>query len=219
MSSPPVEPRDGRGTTLVVSAFILCSPDRKEVVGPVKLRDALSRKRSSIVERWFDVILETYPEDTSKFLKKGKDPFANPVRHTILQGLEGVYDELLKEPESPEALNDFLDKVIRIRAVQDFSPSQALAFVFSLKGVIRDVLGKEIRENRLHDPMLLLETRIDALALRAFDVYMGCREEIYELRVSEVKRMREQALRLLERTDLVYQKRKKNEGVPSGDSK
>lgn len=179
----------------------------------------MSRKRSSIVERWFDVILETYPEDTSKFLKKGKDPFANPVRHTILQGLEGVYDELLKEPESPEALNDFLDKVIRIRAVQDFSPSQALAFVFSLKGVIRDVLGKEIRENRLHDPMLLLETRIDALALRAFDVYMGCREEIYELRVSEVKRMREQALRLLERTDLVYQKRKKNEGVPSGDSK
>ncbi len=202
-----------------MSAFVLCSPDRKEVVGSVKLRDALSRKRSSIVEKWFDVILETYPEDTSKFLKKGKDPFANPVRHTILQGVEGVCDELLKEGENPEALNDFLDKVIRIRAVQDFSPSQALAFVFSLKGVIRDVLGEEIRGNRLHDPLLLLETRIDALALRAFDVYMGCREEIYELRVSEVKRMREQALRLLERTDLVYQKRRKNEEVPSGDSK
>ena len=185
----------------------------------MKLRDALSRKRSSIVEKWFDVILETYPKDTSKFLKKGKDPFANPVRHTILQGVEGVYDELLKEGESPEALNDFLDKVIRIRAVQDFSPSQALAFVFSLKGVIREVLGKEIRENQLHDPLLLLETRIDALALRAFDVYMGCREEIYELRVNEVKRMREQALRLLERTDLVYRKREKNEEAPSGDSK
>lgn len=199
--------------------FILCSPGRKEVVGPVKLRDALSRKRSSIVEKWFDVILETYPEDTSKFLKKGKDPFANPVRHTILQGIEGVYDALLKEEgESPETLNDFLDKVIRIRAVQDFSPSQALAFVFSLKGVIREVLGKEIREHHLQDPWLLLETRIDALALRAFDVYMGCREEIYELRVSEVKRMREQALRLLERTDRVFQKRKEDEDAPSRDS-
>ncbi len=182
------------------------------------LRDSLTRKRSSIVKKWFELILETYPEDTSKFLKKEKDPFANPVRHTILQGIEGVYDELLKEGESPEALNDFLDKVIRIRSVQDFSPSQALSFVFSLKEVIRKVLGKEIRENHLHDQLLLLETRIDALALRAFDVYMGCREEMYELRVNEVKRMREQALRLLERTDRVFQKRKENEETPSRDS-
>ena len=182
------------------------------------LRDSLSRKRSSIVRDWFERILETYPEDTSRFLKKEKDPFANPVRHTILQGIEGVYDELLKEGESPEALNEFLDKVIRIRSVQGLSPSQALAFVFSLKGVVRQVLGKEIRENRLHDQLLLFETRIDALALRAFDVYMGCREEIYELRVNEVKRMREQALRLLERTDRVFRKRQENEDAPSRDS-
>lgn len=182
------------------------------------LRDLLAGKRSSIVGKWFDRLLESYPEDTSRFLKKEKDPFANPVRSTILQGIEGVYDELLKDRESPEALNEFLDKVIRIRSIQDFSPSQALAFVFSLKEVIRDVLGKEIRDHHLYEQLLPLEKRIDALALRAFDVYMGCREEIYELRVSEVKRQREQALRLLERTDLVYQKRKKNEETPSRDS-
>jgi len=181
------------------------------------LRDLLSKKRRSIVEKWFDQILDTYPEDTSKFLKKEKDPFANPVRHTILKGIEGVYDELLEEGKSPEALNTFLDNVIRIRAVQDFSPSQALAFVFSLKTVIRDVLGKEIRENHLHDQLLLFESRVDALALRAFDVYMGCREEMYELRVNEVKRTREQALRLLERTDRVFQKRKENKEALSRD--
>jgi hypothetical protein len=196
----------------------LAYPGRKEVVGPVMLRDSLSRKRASIVERWFDRIIETYPEDTSKFLKKEKDPFANPVRNTILQGIEGVYNALLEEEgHNPEALNDFLDKVIRIRAVQEFSPSQALAFVFSLKEVIREVLGKEIRENHLQDQLLLIETRIDALALRAFDVYVGCREEVFELRVNEVKRMRERAFRLLEQTDRVYLK-KKNGEVPSRDS-
>jgi hypothetical protein len=178
----------------------------------------MSRKRSSIVEKWFDRILDTYPEDTSRFLRKEKDPFANPVRGTIVQGIEGVYDEILKDRENPETLTAFLDKVIRIRAVQDFSPSQALAFVFSLKTVIREVLDKEIREHRLHDPLRLLESRIDALALRAFDVYMGCREEMYELRVNEVKRMREQALRLLERTDRVFQKRKQAKEAPSRDS-
>jgi hypothetical protein len=187
---------------------------RKEVPGPVMLHDLLSGKRSSIVQKWFDRILESYPENTTRLLKKEKDPFANPVRHTILQGVEGVFDELLKKGDRPKELNDYLDKVIRIRSVQDFPPSQALAFVFSLKEVIRDVLGKEIRENDLYDPLSALDRRIDALALRAFDVFMGCREEIYELRVSEVKRTREQALRLLERTDRVRQKRMEDEETP-----
>jgi hypothetical protein len=200
-----------------LAALIFRSLDGKEEVAPVMLRDLLSKKRSSIVEKWFAHILDTYPEDTSKFLKKEKDPFANPVRHTILKGIEGVYDELLEEGKSPEALNTFLDNVIRIRSVQDFSPSQALAFVFSLKTVIRDVLGKEIREDHLYDQLLHMESRVDGLALRAFDVYMGCREEIYELRVNEVKRQREQALRLLERTDRVFQKRKEDKEALSRD--
>ena len=152
---------------------------------------------------------------TSHFLQ----PFANPVRGTILQGIEGVYDALLEEEgQDPDVLNDFLDKVIRIRAVQDYSPSQALSFVFSLKEAIRKVLGKEIREHHLQDQLLLLDSRVDALALRAFDVYMGCREQVYELRVDEVKRMRERAFRLLEQTDRVY-KRKQKEEAPSANSK
>ncbi len=181
------------------------------------LRDLLSRKRSSIVEKWFELILDTYPEDTSKFLRREKDPFANPVRNTILQGINGLYGEILKEDETPEALNAFLDKVIRIRSVQDFSPSQALAFLFSLKSVVREILGKEIRENHLHDSLLVLESRIDALALRSFDVYMGCREEVYELRVGEVKRQREAAFRMLERSNRAIKKRMEKDKVPSGD--
>ncbi len=183
------------------------------------LQDLLVRKRRSIVEKWFDRILDSYPEDTSKFLRKEKDPFANPVRNTILQGVEGVYDELMREGENPETLNAFLDKVIRIRSVQGFSPSQAIAFVFSLKAVIRDVLGKEIRENRLQDQLLIMERRVDHLALRAFDVYMGCREELYELRVNEVKREREQAFRILERADRLSRKRKEDEKDFPRDSK
>ena len=63
------------------------------------IRESLSRKRSRIVEKWFDRIIETYPEDTSKFLKREKDPFANPVRSTILQGDRRVYGELLRSGE------------------------------------------------------------------------------------------------------------------------
>lgn len=182
------------------------------------LQDLLSRKRSSIVEKWFERILDTYPEDTSKFLRTAKDPFANPVRSTILQGIEGVLGEMLKDRESPDALNEFLDRVIRIRSVQDFSPSQALAFVFSLKEVVRQVLGKEIQEQGLHDQLQGLESRVDALALRAFDVYMACREAVYELRVGEIKRQREAAFRMLERSNRAIEKRMKKEEALSRDS-
>lgn len=132
------------------------------------------------------MILETYPADTSTFLKKQKDRFANPVGSTISQGIEGLFDELLKEMDS-DKVSTFLDKIIRVRAVQDFSPSQAMAFIFLLKKVIREELGREIRENGLAEELLKLESRIDILALLSFDIYMKCREKIYEIRVNEVK--------------------------------
>ncbi len=185
------------------------------MVESVKLQDLLNRSRSGIVEKWFELILDTYPKDTSKFLRMAKDPFANPVRSTILQGIEGILEEILEDRENPGALNEFLDRVIRIRSVQDFSPSQALAFVFSLKTVVRQVLGKEIREQGLQDQLQGLESRVDSLALRAFDVYMACREAVYELRVGEIKRQREAAIRMLERSNRAIEKRmQKEEALP-----
>ena len=51
----------------------------------LKLKDLMEGKKSVILERWFDAILETYPTDSSGFLKKQSDRFANPVGHTISQ--------------------------------------------------------------------------------------------------------------------------------------
>jgi hypothetical protein len=80
-----------------------------------------------------------------------------------------------------------LDPIIRIRAVQDFSPGQALRFVFLLKDVIRKNFGMEIGEFNLHTELQRLESQIDDLALLAFDVYMKCRERLYEIRSREAK--------------------------------
>ncbi len=176
------------------------------------LRDLLSEKRARILDEWFDAVLATYPADAARFLMAEKDRFANPVRHTILQGLEGILGKIVEGREGEDGVNDFLDHVIRIRSVQDFSPSEALAFIFALKGVLRKTLQREIREQRLYGEMLELESRIDGLALRAFDVYMRCREQIYELRVKEVKGQKELALRLLEKTNRILEDQRKEEG-------
>lgn len=166
----------------------------------MNLKNLLSEKKKSILERWFDLILETYPPETVQFLKSQKDRFANPVGATIFQGIEGIFDQLLQESES-EKISAFLDNVIRIRAVQDFTASQALVFIFHLKKVIREQLKNEIREKGLSDEMLSLESAIDDLALLSFDVFMKCREQVYELKANEVKNM---TFSLLKKANLIF---------------
>lgn len=152
----------------------------------MRIENLLEQRKAIIIKKWFDLVVQTYPADTSKFLKAQKDPFANPVGQTVLRGLEALFGILLKGPDD-ETIVSFLDPIIRIRAVQNFSPSQAVSFIFSLKQVIRDSLKKELQDGSLAIDLLNLETMIDELSLTAFDIYMECREKIYELRANEVK--------------------------------
>lgn len=171
----------------------------------VVLEHLLSQKRAAILERWFKLILDTYPADSLRFFKHEKDRFANPVGYTISLEIEVLYDELLRGMDS-DKLSASLDNIIRIRAVQDFSPRQAIAFVFLLKKAVRVELEREIRKNQLFEELLKFESRIDELALLAVDIYMKCREKIYEIRVNEVKAERERVFKLLEKTSPTYDK-------------
>jgi hypothetical protein len=87
----------------------------------------------------------------------------------------------------PEAVTSHLDAIIRIRAVQNFTPSQAIAFVLSLKKVLRENLTKELRDSRIASELVTFETKIDRLCLMAFDIYMQCREKIFQIRANETR--------------------------------
>ena len=139
----------------------------------MNLKDLLLEKRTAVVKSWFDMILESYPADASGFMKSQKDPFNNPVGRTILQGMEGIFDELLKG-EGDTGISVLLDDIIRIRAVQDFTPSKALAFIFLLKNAVREELGPDAcADKALAGDLLKFESTIDGMALLAFDIYMG----------------------------------------------
>ena len=165
------------------------------------LEKFLTKNKSSILKQWFNSILDTYPAETARMLKREKNQFANPVGSTIHQGMDGLYQELIKGI-NPEAISPFLDKIIRIRAIQDFSPSRALAFLFDLKRLVKQQAeGDETSEEALSSmDLALFESRVDGLVLLAFDIYMQCREQLYELRVNEVKN---RTHRLLQRADLI----------------
>jgi len=165
----------------------------------VNLWDFLAHKKSAVVKRWFDIVMEPYPAETAGLLKNPKKQFTNPVGYTISHGLEHIFDKLIDEKGADfEGMATFLDSIVRIRAVQDLRPSQALSFVFHLKNAIRQELPSETKE--FCGEMVILESRIDAMALISFDIYAKCREKVYELKANEVKN---RTFRLLQMANLV----------------
>jgi hypothetical protein len=148
------------------------------------LNEALANKRKEILALWIERTLDSYT--SSGFFKRAKDPFANPVGVNITNGLTALFDLLLANADQ-QAFLEPLDTVVRIRAVQEFTPSQALAPFLELKWVVKQVFsaGKETR------PLLAalddLDCTIDRMALAAFDIYAACREQLYQNRVQELK--------------------------------
>ncbi len=162
------------------------------------LQELLKAKSETILEHWFDLIIATYPAESVQYFKRTKDAFQNPVGHTIHREMKAVFDELLTGLDR-ERVSPFVDRIVRIRAVQDYAPSQAVGFVLGLKQVVRKALAKELEAaagaRGLLDQLTDFESRVDELALIAFDIYMACRQKIYEIQAQEVKSMYYNVLR------------------------
>jgi len=153
----------------------------------VSMRDLLNERMDTILERWVEAVLSAYPSDAAVLFQKEQDPFANPIGASVREGTRGVLQAILDGMDQ-EGLRSHLDRIVRVRAVQDFAPSQALSFVFSLRAVIRDTLPELDADPRLRREMAGLDEEIDRVALAAFDLYAERREEVSQLRVNEVKR-------------------------------
>ncbi len=148
------------------------------------LRERLLPKEASILSKWFDILASSYPADTAAFLKRQRDPFANPVGNTSRETLNALYTRLLSD-EGVGKADEILDPVIRIRAVQSFSPSTAVSFLFPVKSLIREALGGQAQTPEVQQALQTLDARVDELALQAFDIYMACREKIYRIQSAE----------------------------------
>ncbi|MGD0479373.1 MAG: RsbRD N-terminal domain-containing protein [Terracidiphilus sp.] len=130
-----------------------------------------------VAERWIERTLASYPAEAHSLLSGELDPFRNPAGHVLKENLTTLARELLGEMDE-KAIAPALDALVRLRAVQDFRPSDALRFIFDLRDVVAEVTGEVPQA---------LENRIDELALMAFDQYMACRDQIARLREKELR--------------------------------
>ena len=160
----------------------------------MSIADLLKLKRPAILGQWRRMILETYPADGASFMQREKDRFHNPVGHTIGETTGALFDAVVADRSGVE-ISSALDGIIRVRAVQEFSAAQAVAFVFQLKRAIREELGDALSTRESWRELSRVEAAVDDMGLTAFDLYMRCREHVYEIRAREVKR---QTSRLIE---------------------
>lgn len=137
------------------------------------------QSESAIADRWLNAILRTYPSRTARFFIESQDPMQNPIGHAFQESLEILVRELFGSMDASR-VGAALERIVEIRAVEDSTPQQALAFIFELKEILR--------EERTEPPLDAYLSRIDEIALMAFGLYVKCRERICELRASEAKR-------------------------------
>ena len=74
-----------------------------------------------------------------------------------------------------------LGEIIRLRAVQDFTPGQAVGFLAELKPVLRKALSDA-------EALAVLNRRIDEAEVVAFKLLRECRERIDRIKEGERKR-------------------------------
>jgi hypothetical protein len=149
------------------------------------LGDIVSAHRADIVERWRAEVVGCYAAETVRFLRSERDPFANPVGATIHRATDGVVDAIIAGSE-PADVAELVEAVVRIRAVQDMAASEAVQFAMQLRGVIEAVVadaGVSLDRAAADE----LHSWVDRLALLAFDRYTSCRQQVYEIRIQQIR--------------------------------
>ncbi|GAB6174294.1 RsbRD N-terminal domain-containing protein [Paradesulfitobacterium aromaticivorans] len=158
-----------------------------QVGSPLKeMGSLLKEKEERILARWQSVLLGSYPESAARFFQNKDARFTNPVAYALEAGIHEVWNGLL-EGKTPQELAQALDPLMRLRATQELSPSQAVGFILKLKGILQEEMSTVGQSAPEAAALFSLEERIDALALLAFDGYVRCREQIFELRVRELR--------------------------------
>jgi hypothetical protein len=150
----------------------------------MNLIEALKKKKEKILSTWIERTLDSYI--SSGFFKRSKDKFANPVGANVREGLTKLYNLIIKGVD-PQEYTEPLDQVIRIRAVQDFSPAQAVAPILELKWVVKQIFSEDKACRDLLVELASFDCDVDRAALAAFDLYMECRDRLHRARIRELK--------------------------------
>jgi hypothetical protein len=162
----------------------------------VKLDEILVARRPHVLRKWLEHLYALYPPATGSFLERERDPFANPVGQTLREAAEAVYDCLCQPSRTGDC--PALERLMRLRAVEGSSPSQAVGFLLALKRLVRAEVVPALQGASVHAELETIDDRIDALTLQAVDLFATYRDKLAVLQVDEARRSTQKLLERLQ---------------------
>ncbi|MCK5741284.1 MAG: RsbRD N-terminal domain-containing protein [Chlorobi bacterium] len=172
----------------------------------MRVRAFLQKNKADLADKWLKMLTGQYSKDGSKFILGEKDQFANPMGFIYSEAIPQIFEAVV-ERQSTKTYDEPLRRIIQVRAVQDFTPSQALSFIFDLKQLIT----KSYKADNEIDfcEMIGIFQRIDAMAFSAFNIYCELKGRIWEIKANEVRKRNEtMVMRLNEKYDQMNKKDK-----------
>jgi len=152
----------------------------------MELVNRLAQNKNDLVGKWLQKTMAAYPTESLAVFERNKDQFTNPLPHIISENIGLLFDELIKGVDSNK-VSPILDNIVRIKAIQDSTPSQAIEFIYDLKPIIRKEIARELKAGEYLEELLTIESEIDKMALLSFDIYTKCREKLFEIRANELR--------------------------------
>ena len=166
------------------------------------LKEVLRAHENELLAGWFEQMMHAYPVEARKYFKKINSDFTNPVGANLYHSLEKLLHTLLSDAPDADTVNEHVHMILRIKAVQEVLPSQAVSFVPALKQVVEQVCGKALAEAGVpFQEWLDFYSDLDTVSLYAFDSYSESRELIYRMRLDQIRQTND----ILVRAELVDQ--------------
>jgi hypothetical protein len=152
----------------------------------MNLVERMQEQRVAILRRWLQEVLECFPQPARAFIAGGEDRFSNPLGFTLSAGVEEIFSFVAGEKPLGE-IAPALERLVKMRAIQQTRASEPLGFLFGLKRIVRDVCEVDTRADLGLEQWLALEERIDAVVRASLATYVRARETILELQVNEIR--------------------------------
>jgi hypothetical protein len=143
--------------------------------------------KEDIIRLWTDAVYTASPFDTKGLLRTVTDPFGNPGAGMIREAAEALCGAVAGEETTVADVKAALERFVKLRAVQQSTPSRAMGIFYLLKPIMRERLLPRCTTSEDVNDYLTAESRLDSLFLLAFDMYMSARETLAESRVREIR--------------------------------
>jgi len=147
----------------------------------------IASHRDEILMALMEGLYEPYSPEAATSFRRKVDPFENPIGSTFGRSASIIADGMAAGMP-PRAFRQTFDDMIRIRAVQGISPSEVMSFLFAVRKALAAGTAGSGDDSLQASDIAEINEWIDCAIALCMDIYMECRENIFNLKVMELKK-------------------------------